>query len=254
MRNATTVVLCLSLALVGCKAKEALDKAAISKDLDKRGTMDLAKEMADDQYEGPADGKLTEAQVKMYLKVREHAKKIEQVAKEEMKTHADDAKKSGEKSIAGMMDGFKALGSAADLMTADLRAAKDLGLNSAEYTWVKSQILSASSAGVAEGFQKTMNANLDKAYAESKKAYDEAKDEPTKQMYAQILAGYDKSREEMKQQQAQQDPAIAYNRQILAKFETELNVFADEMTKFSNDTDAKKAAAEMQKALAAGTK
>jgi hypothetical protein len=240
---------------VGCKAKEAIDKASISKDLDKRGTTDLMKEVADDQYEGPADGKLTEAQVKMYLKVREHAKKIEQVAKDEMNKHADDAKKSGEKSIAGMMDGFKALGSAADLVTADLRAAKDLGLNSAEYTWVKGQILAASSAGVAEGFQKTMNANLDKAYAESKKAYDEAKDEPTKQMYAQILAGYDKSREEMKQQQAQQDPAIAYNRQLLAKYESELNVFADEMTKYSNDTDAKKAAAEMQKALAAaGTK
>ena len=56
MRRTLPLMLCLSLALVGCKAKELVDKAAISKDLDKRGTTDLMKEVADDEYTAPADG------------------------------------------------------------------------------------------------------------------------------------------------------------------------------------------------------
>jgi len=72
-----------------------------------------------------ADGKLTDAQVQMYLKVRDHEKAIAKVAKQELQQHADAAKKEGEKSLAGMMEGFKSLGSAADFMTADIRAAAE---------------------------------------------------------------------------------------------------------------------------------
>src|ERR1043166_7460307 len=100
MRRTLATALCLSLALFGCKAKEALDKASISRDLDKRGTTDLMKQVADDKYTAPADGRLTDAQVQMYLKVREHEKAIAKVAKEEMEKHAADAKKN-EKSFAG---------------------------------------------------------------------------------------------------------------------------------------------------------
>ncbi|HEX7151749.1 MAG TPA: hypothetical protein VF618_09700 [Thermoanaerobaculia bacterium] len=256
MRNTLAVALCLSLTLVGCKAKEAMDKAAIAEDLQERGTTDLMKEVANDEYEGPADGKLTDAQVKMYLKVREHEKKIAQVAKEEMKKHADEAKKEGEKSIAGMMDGFKALGSAADFLTADIRAAKDLGFNTQEYLWVKGQVMAASTAAMAEGFQKSMSANFDKAYEDAKKAYDSATDETTKKMYAEMLAGYDKTREEMKQQ-AEQDPAVTFNRELLKKYEHELTAFASEMSKYADpgkEGEAEKAVQEMQKQFDANTK
>src|SRR6185503_11442191 len=114
--------LCLTIVLSGCKAKEAVDK--ISKDLDKNGTTDLMKKVADDKYDPPADGKLTDAQIQMYLKVREHEKQIAQVAKQEAQQHADAAKKAGEKSLAGLVEGFKTMGSVADLVTADIRAAK----------------------------------------------------------------------------------------------------------------------------------
>ena len=43
MSRTLPVVLCLSIALFGCKAKEMFDKADISKDLDSRGTTDLMK-------------------------------------------------------------------------------------------------------------------------------------------------------------------------------------------------------------------
>ena len=246
MRRSLAVMFCLSLALAGCKGKEIADKDAISKDLDKRGTTDLMKEVANDTYDPPQDGRLTEAQVQMYLKVREHEKKIAEVAKTEMKQHAEKAEKKGDNSIGGFMEGMKALGSAADFLTADIRAAKDLGYNTQEYLWVKQQILEASTAQMAEQFSTAMAANFDKAYEDAKKAHDEAKDETTKKLYADVLAGYDKSKQEMTAQ-ANVDPATAYNRQLLSKHENALNAFAHELSKYEEKPgDAQKAVDEMQ--------
>ena len=160
MRRISAVILCISLALAGCKAKELVDKASVSKDLQKRGTVDLLKEGGNDNYAPPEDGRLAEAQIQMYLKVREHEKTIAKVAREELKQHAEKADKK-EKSIAGMMEGIKAMGSAADFLTADLRAAKDLGYNSQEYLWVKQQILAASTS-VSRKVNATRTAKLDK--------------------------------------------------------------------------------------------
>jgi hypothetical protein len=244
-------VLCLSFTLfAGCKVKELADKAAISKDLDKRGTTDLMKQVADDKYTAPADGRITDAQVQMYLKVREHEKKIAEVAKAEMKQHAEDAKKQGEKSIGGVFDAFKAMGSAADLLTADIRAAKDLGYNTQEYLWVKQQILAASTSQMAEQFSSAMSKNFDKAYSDAKKAYDEAKDEQTKKVYAAMLAQYDKSKQEMSQTAEKVEPAVQYNRQLLSKYENALNAYAAEMSKWSDKPEdtQKNLVDQMQKA------
>jgi hypothetical protein len=246
MKRIVIAVCVLLVALTGCKAKELADKAAISADLQKRGTTDLMKEVSNDEYTPPEDGRLTEAQVQMYLKVREHEKKIAQVAKDEMKAHAEEAKKEGEKSIGGLMAGFKAMGSAADLMTADIRAAKDLGYNTQEYLWIKGQILAASSAKMASSIAEGMNASMQKAYADTKKAYDEAKDEQTKKMYAEMLAGYDKSKQEMQQQE--QDPAVAWNQQLLSKHENALNAIAHEWSKFEDkEGEAEKGMQEFEK-------
>jgi ribosomal protein S17E len=232
MRRISAVILCISLALAGCKAKELVDKASVSKDLQKRGTVDLLKEVGDDHYAPPEDGRLSEGQIQMYLKVREHEKTIAKVAREELKQHAEKADKK-EKSIAGMMEGIKAMGSAADFLTADLRAAKDLGYNSQEYLWVKTQILAASTSVMAEKFNETISANFDKAYVEAKKAYDEAKDEQTKKIYADMLAGYDKSKQEMQQKESE-DPALTWNRQLLSKHEDALNAYASELSKYED--------------------
>lgn len=234
MRRILGIALCVSFALAGCKAKEMLDKADISKDLEKRGTTQLMKDVADDRYEPPADGKLTDAQVKMYLKVRDQEKVIAQVAKAEAQKHADAARQKGEKSIAGMMEGFKTLGSVADMLTADVRAAKDLGFNTQEYLWVKGQVLAASTSAMAEKFSDTMNSSLDKAYQDAKKAVDEAKDEQTKQMYQQLVAGYEQTRSEMAAQKKDEDPAATYNRQLLGKYESELNALASELSKWED--------------------
>lgn len=244
-RITLTILLCLSLALIGCGGKENATKDDISADLKERGTRDLMEEASKDEYTAPADGRLTEKQIEMYLKVREHEKKIAEVAKAEMKQHAENAEKK-EKSLGGMLEGMKALGSAADFMTADIRAAKDLGFNSQEYLWVKGQILEASTAQMAEQFSNAMAQNMDKAYAEARKAHDEATDEQTKKVYADVLAGYDKSKQEMTAQ-ANENPALAHNRQLLAKYENALNAFAHELSKYEEKPgEVQKAVEEME--------
>ena len=228
--------LCLVVALAGCRAKELADKAGISRDLEKHGTTDLMKKVADDHYTAPADGKLTEAQVQMYLKVRDHEKQIAQVAKQEAQQHADAAKKAGEKSLAGMMEGFKTLGSVAELVTADIRAAKDLGYNTQEYLWVKTQVLAVSAAAMNDKMSQAANAGFDQAYQQTKKAYDEATDEQMKKVYKETLDGLEKQKQEMAADKQKQDvdPALAHNRQLLAKYENELNAFTQEFAKYED--------------------
>jgi len=249
MRRSLSLLAVLVLVLTGCKAKELADKAAIAKDLQKRGTTDLMKEIAKDSYDPPADGRLKDSQIQMYLKVREHEKAIAQVAKDELKQHAAKADKS-KNSIAGMIQGMQALGSAADFVTADLRAAKDLGYNTQEYQWVKQSILTVSTTQMAKTFSDAITSGAEKTYAEAKKAYDQAKDEQTKKVYADILAGYDKSRQEMTSQKVEEEPSVAYNRQLLSKYESALAAFAHELGKYEDKAgDAQKAMQDFEKKL-----
>jgi hypothetical protein len=240
------LVLSLALGLAGCGAKEA----KISQDLSKKGTLDLMKEVSNDNYDAPADGKLTDAQIQMYLKVREKEVAIAQVAKAEAQKHAEASKKAGEKSLSGMMEGLKTLGSAADMFTADIRAAKELGFNTQEYLWVKSQVLAASTAAMGEQMQKSLAATMDASYAQMKKAYDEAKDDQTKSMYKQMLDGYEQSKKEAAANQPEEEPATKYNRQLLSKYENALNAFANELSKWEDKPgEAKKSMDEWQKGV-----
>jgi hypothetical protein len=248
MRRTFSAVLMLSIAFAGCRAKEAFDKAKISQDLDNHGTMDLMKDVSKDKYNAPSDGKLTDAQIQMYLKVREHEKAIAQVAKNEAQAHAAAAEKAGDKSIAGMIEGFKTMGSAADMLTADIRAAKDLGYNTQEYLWVKGQVMAASTAAMMSKMTEATNASFDSAYTQMKKSYDDATDEQTKKMYKEMLDNYDKQRADMKKESATSANAtLTYNQQLLAKYDSALNAVANEMAKFEDKPgEAQKAMQDFQ--------
>lgn len=243
MRRMIPAVLLLSFLMVGCKVKELADKAQIAKDIDKRGPIDLMKEVSKDSYTPPKDGKLTDAQIQMYLKVRKHEKEI---AKEAYKTADEHFKKAdaAKDSLAGVMEGFKGLRNAAQFATADIRSAKDLGFNTQEYLWVKGQVLAASVTAFAETSTKI----LDLGYEQTKKAYDEAKDEQTKQMYKQMLDNYDQGRKEGREATAGQDPALVYNRELLKKYDSELAGLAGEVGKVEEkEGDTNKALNELQK-------
>ena len=251
MRRLVPVVLMLSVGFAGCKAKEALEQAKIASELAKSGsTTKLLNQASEDKFDAPQDGKLTEAQVQMYLKVREREKVIAQVAKQQLNAHGEAAKKAGDKSIAGMVEGFKGLGSVADFLTADIRAAKDLGFNTAEYQWVKGQIMAVSTAEMGRKMGEAMQAQMDASFQQMKKAYDEAKDEQTKAMYKQSLDSFEQQKQEASAQKQEEDPAMAYNRQLLSKYENAVNAFANEMAKYEDKPgDVQKSVDEWQKNL-----
>jgi len=249
MRRMTPAVLILSLALFGCPFKEVAEKAKIAQELKKSGTIDLMKDVAHDKYDPPKDGKLTEAQIQMYLKVRTHEKDIAKVAKEQMEQHSKAADQS-KHSLSGVFEGIQTMQSAGQFFTADIRAAKDLGYNTQEYLWVKGQVMAASATALAEGFTNAMQAQQEAAMAQTRKAYEEAKDDQTKQMYKQMLDNYDKTVKEGKNVTSNVDPSVAYNRQLLKKYDTELAAFANEMAKYeTKDGEAKASVDELQKKL-----
>jgi hypothetical protein len=251
MRRTLVLILGLLLlaGLAGCKAKEAAEQAAISDDLEDKGTRELLEETAEDSYDPPADGRLSDSQIQMYLKVREKEKAIALVARKEMEAKAKTAEgKGGEKSIAGMMAGFEALGSVADFVTADLRAANELGYNTAEYQWVKERVLEASGAAFAEQMAQSSQAMMDQGYNELKKQHDAATDAETKKALAGMLAEYEKNKKQMAADQEKVEPNVKYNRELLSKHENALNALATEMSKFEEKPgDAQKALGEMAK-------
>src|SRR6266542_209944 len=254
MRRIIPAVLLLSVVFFGCRVKELAEKAKIAKDLEKHGTIDLMKDVSKDKYDPPKDGKLTEAQIQIYLKVRQHEKDIAKVAKEQMDQHSKAADES-KHSLSGVFESIKTIQSAGEFFTADIRAAKDLGYNTQEYLWVKGQITAASMTAFAEGLTNAMSAQQDAYLAQTRKTYEEAKDEQTKQMYKQMLDSYAQTVKEGKEATANQDPALVYNRQLLKKYDNELAAFTNELGKYENkEGEAKQSVDELQKKLDEATR
>jgi hypothetical protein len=101
------------LAAGGCKGKPADDQASVKTSLEKKGTLQVLSEMAQAKYDPPADGKLTEQQIAMYVAVKQRALRI------------------------------RALAEGLDDATADLRAALEQGGNPKEYQWVAERVMEA---------------------------------------------------------------------------------------------------------------
>jgi hypothetical protein len=150
MLQRTATVLALSGSILwacGCQARPAADDASIQKSLRQKGTANLMDEVARaPEYHPPADGRLTEAQVKMYLDVRQREQQIREAAfKERQAAGETPPADSGQDQLANV-DALKIVGDQpdfADIATADLRAAQELGFNPKEYGWVKERVLEA---------------------------------------------------------------------------------------------------------------
>lgn len=139
MPRRTVVVLALAgsvLFACGCQGKPAADEASIQKSLHEKGTANLMDEVAKaPDYHPPADGQLTDAQVKMYLDVRQREQQIREVAFKDLQGREG-----------AFLESLKTVGDQpdiADIATADLRAAQELGFNPKEYQWVKERVLEA---------------------------------------------------------------------------------------------------------------
>lgn len=213
------IPLLLAGVTIGCKDKPADDEASIKESLEEKGTIDVMDEISKaPEYNGPADGKLTDQQVKMYIEVRQREQKIREVALKELKAKGDTAK--AEKREVGMFEAMKAIGDLADVATADLRAAHELGHNPNEYTWIKERVLEAQLNNMTQAMNQTLVKSQDsivKMLEEQKKL---ATDDAQK-------AEYDKQIAELKNSAAQAEanntPGAQHNAELLAKYKAELD-------------------------------
>jgi len=246
----TVVYLSLAvMAVVGCGKESPSDIAENLKDKD---AMDVVKQASEDEYDAPEDGKLTEAQIEMYLKVREKEVEIAKVARQQLEEQSKKVKEKGENSIGGLMEAYKGMGSAADFLTADIRAAQELGYNTAEYMWVKGQVIKASTAEYTEKAQAQLNTMADQAYDNLKKQYDEATDETTKETLKNMLDEMEKNRGEISAENMGVEDADRYNRDLLAKYEEPLKALAVEATKWGEtEKDADQVTGQMKESLEA---
>lgn len=229
--NVVAGVVAVALLAVGCGGDSEQE---IAERLDSKGTMELMEEAGQDEYTAPEHGRLTESQIEMYMKVREREAAIAEVSRKKLEEDSKNAEANKE-GVKGFMAGMKSLGSVADLLTADIRAAQELGYNTAEYEWVKERVLEASGDALREHWQNQMNTQLDQQYEQSKQALDNAQTEEEKQLYRDVLKGI----EEMRQSEEEQDPVIVYNRQLLEKHEDALKALEMELAKYHGSPAAK---------------
>jgi hypothetical protein len=142
--------------LLGCGKKPAEDEASIRKSLEEKGTIDLMDQVAKaPDYPPPADGRLTERQVEMYLDVRERELRIREVAVQSLRSKGEQAEKEERK--VSPFEAMKALGDLADLATADLRAAQELGHNPKEFQWVKERVQEAELLATTEALDRQVD-------------------------------------------------------------------------------------------------
>ena len=215
MRRPFLLLVCLlSFVFAACKAKNLLTHAALSHDVGSRGLVDVLKTASEEKYQAPADGHLTGTQIENFIKIRQRAKLIENVAHREIEERAK--KSGGQTSLTDIIQAGRIVGL---LSTADVRASQELGFNSAEYEWVKQQVIDASSAAVADQSLIAGHKIAAAERADLKKHYDDAPDEESKKIYAGMIADSEKNEKEAETAGDPQTPAVVYNKQLLAKYE-----------------------------------
>ena len=189
------------------------DEDAIREELSDKGTIDLMEEVDKAEYDPPADGEVSEAQLRMFLEVKEREAKIQQVAVTSMEEKQKKAEEEGEKM--GLFDTMRAMGDLADVGTAGMRAAVELGHNPKEFEWVQEQVLEAYAAERQDEAMGQMSQAVDQMI-EQMKAQRESVPEEQRAMLDEQIAQMEANAEETRQQaETEQEPGTAHNRELV---------------------------------------
>lgn len=214
----TALGLLLLAAGTACRSKPADDQASIQKRLNEKGTLDVMDQVSKaPDYQPPADGHLTDGQVKMYLAVRERELKIREVAFKNLKAKGDQ--ENQEKKNVGFFEAMKAVGDVADVATADLRAAQELGYNPKEYQWVRDRVLEAQMLATT----RALNQQVAQSRQSLVKALEEQKRQATDDAQR---AEIDKQIQDLQRSSGavpDSDPAKEFNAQLLSRYQDALD-------------------------------
>lgn len=207
----------LLAAVSGCRGKPAADEASIKERLEEKGTIDLMDQVSKaPDYPPPADGRLSHRQVKMYVEVRRREQKIREVAFKNLQAKGDQAEQ--EKREVGFFEAMKAVGDVADVATADLRAAQELGHNPKEYQWVRDQVLAAQMLQTTEALNRQVargqRSLIDMLEEQKRQTTDEGRRAEIDRRIREL--------EENAGKAPDSDPAKEYNAGLLTRYKDEL--------------------------------
>jgi hypothetical protein len=131
------------LPALGCRQPD--DSAAIRARLRAKDAAQVIREAAAARYTPPADGRLTDGQVRMYLLVRERECRIREAA---------------------------ALEAQGRRAAADLRAAQEVKVNPKQYAWVRERVLEAEAAATTQALYQRMAAGREQLLARMRRDRD----------------------------------------------------------------------------------
>ncbi|HEV8581997.1 MAG TPA: hypothetical protein VGX68_23250 [Thermoanaerobaculia bacterium] len=218
----------------GCKGKRGEDEASIQKRLEAKGTINLMDQVSKaPEYQPPADGRLTGRQVEIYLDVRRREQKIRQVALKNLKSKESQAK--AEKRDVGLSEAMKAVGDLADVATADLRAAQELGYNPKEYSWIKERVLEAQMLQTTQALNQQMAENHRSLLKMLEDRLNAATDNAQR---AEIQRQIDDIRDHASQAAADSDPVKEFNARLLARYKAELDRIQTEEQRISQGVES----------------
>jgi hypothetical protein len=187
---AAVAVLAFAVAAAGCRRLD--DRAAIQDRLRSKGAAEVVREAAAARYTPPADGRLTAAQVRMYLVVRERECRIrEAAALEPLKRR-------------------EAAGGAPDL-----RAAQELKANPKEYAWVRDRVLEAEAAATTQALYQRMAAGREQLLARMRRDRDALTDPERRAAAAREIEDWKRGLQGAEPPMA---PAVRANVALLARF------------------------------------
>ena len=211
MLRRTSVIFALAgsvLFACGCQGKPAEDEASIQKNLHEKGTASLMDEVAKaPDYQPSADGQLTDAQVKMYLDVRQREQQIREVAFKDLQGREG-----------AFLESLKTVGDqpdTADIATADLRAAQELGFNPKEYQWVKERVLEARMLETTRALAQQVAQSRQQVLALFEQRRQEATDPVEK---AEAERQIEELQKNAVSAPAESDPVREHNADLLARF------------------------------------
>lgn len=215
------LVLALALGLAACGGGE--DEASIEERLEEKGTMEVMEEAGKAEYEPPADGRLSEAQVERYIEVQERAAKIRQVAQKKMEEKAAADEEAGKadsvwSQVRNMGDAMQGFG---DVMTAEIRAAQELGHNPAEYQWVKEQVVEALATDAMQRMQQGLGEAQAELLAGLEAQRDEIEDPDQQEAMDRQIETMRESMEEA--EEGELDAAVKHNVELVKRYEEEIS-------------------------------
>jgi hypothetical protein len=207
-------------------------------------TATLMEEVSGAEFQPPEDGRLTDAQLQLYLQVRERQQAIRREALDGLEDRAPEDPQAAVPETAGeapaepteevaaasptapvapttgVIDALEVVGDHTDPALADLQAARELGYNPKEYLWVREQVREAQIARASLLLGRRLAESRERHLAEMEEEKAAATTPAELAAVEERLADFRRGLEES---QPELPPAVIYNASLLDRYEERLS-------------------------------